>query len=271
MPKDIGGNLQQRGPGGGQQRGPGGGSLRGGKRLRNIERSARDKGRKKGEGKPSSSGKGGKGGKGGGNFSNYKDDPLRKDIEGKISGQISGLLSGEIGSFTDEKVALLKQQVQQTARSEEKRLMRDSNRDLIRRGIFRSGIAASANRKIGMATQRTVSKAYNEIRMKQIEAEYSDKMQALQMGQKWLDGLRSYEIGKEQIAATREATAARTALGYAGIAAGERNAKRAAGAARASLGLGYAQLELSREKFEHQKGMDVAGVLEASGNPVPTG
>lgn len=201
---------------------------------------------KKGEGDKKSSGGGGGGGKGAGG---YKGDPLRGEIEDKIRNQITGLLSGDIGSFTDEKVQLLKQQIQQTARAEEKRQISASNKDLIRRGIFRSGIAASANRKIGMATQRTITKAYNEVRMKQIEAEYTDKMNALQMGQKWLDSLRQYELGKEQIAATREATAARTSLGYAQIAAGERNAKRAAGAARASLGL-------AQSKFDWQMKMD---------------
>lgn len=234
-----------------------------------AKREARNKKKNKGKGGGGSGngggGGGGGGGKGLGKFSNYKEDPLRGKIEGQIRNQITGLLSGDIGSFTDEKVAILKQKVLQTARSEERRLLKSAQKDLIRRGVYRSGIAHRSHREITMSTQRTVSQAYNEIALKKVEAEYQDKMTALQMGQKWLDGLRQYELGKEQIAATREATAARTALGYAQIAAGERASKRSAGVARASLGFQKEQFAWQKERQQASDIMGYLGALKGGG------
>ena len=175
------------------------------------------------------------------------------DVERTIRNKFESILSGKEGSFTEERLALESQKLSEAAVSRKERLTKELDRDLIRRGVFNSGIGARSQREINLAVEKNKSNALRELKIKKLAADWSDKMNALGMAQKWLDSRRSYEIGKEQIAATRESTRARTALGYAQIAAGKENARTQAGAARAALGLNRERFTEDIRRYEESK------------------
>lgn len=175
------------------------------------------------------------------------------DVERDIRGEFEAILKGEKGSFTNERLSLERQKLKEKATRTEARLNKELDRDLIRRGIFRSGVAARNAREVKLQVASDLSSGERELRLRQLEAEFSDRMQALQMAQTWLDSRRRYELGKEQIAAQREATRAQIALGYAQIRSSERNAKRQAGVASASLGLQRENFNFNVRKYEESK------------------
>ena len=168
-------------------------------------------------------------------------------VEGLIKAQFEGILSGKYGSFTQEKENTLKAELQNKVRGSATNLKRQADADAIRRGILRSDIAAKKYRDIDTSMEQELSRGINQIKLARIDAEFADKMKALDLAQNWLNGKRQYEIGKEQIAAQREATAAQTALGYAQIAAQKEIAGQQAGVARAGIRLGERQFEFSQK------------------------
>jgi hypothetical protein len=201
-------------------------------------------------GPPSPTGGGGGGGAGGG----FGGQPTAygaggaggDSVEALIEKQFRGILSGEYGSFTQKKEDILLQQLRSEGRAKAAGLRAQADRDAVQRGIYRSDIALKRYREIDLEIEKQISDGEQKIRLARAEAEFNDKMKALDMAQKWLDSRRQYELGKEQIAAQREATAAQLSLGYAQIAASKEIAAMQAGAARAGV-------SLAREQFEFQK------------------
>lgn len=185
-----------------------------------------------------------------------KDTAAEREASGQsaedlIRKQWQGLISGKISSFTDERAAALKQELIENARGRERQELDASDVDLIRRGIYRSGIAARSARDIRRGTNRDIGIGEREIKLKQITAEFTDRMAGLQMAQAWLTSKRNYELGKESNEIRRAAIAASTALGYARIKSSEKIAARNAGIAAGNLGL-------ARESFEFNKGEAIA-------------
>jgi hypothetical protein len=168
--------------------------------------------------------------------------------EDLIREQWEGLISGKISSFGPERAAALKQELLENARGRERQELEAADIDMIRRGVFNTGMAARAARDIRRGTSRDISKGEREIKLKQIAAEFTDRMAGLQMAQNWLTSKRNYELGKERNEIAREQIRATMALGYAQIAASKQNARIAAGAARAGLGLAREQFEFAKSQ-----------------------
>lgn len=175
------------------------------------------------------------------------------DIENTIRRGFEDILQGKSSSFPEERFELEMQKLNEDSRATESRLNRELDRDLIRRGIFRSGIAARNQREVKLHVDSELSEAERQLKIEKLKAEFSDRMTALNLAQSWLDSRRRYEIGKEQIAAQREATRAQIALGYAQIAASKENARMSASAARAGLGLQREQFNESVRRYEESK------------------
>lgn len=175
------------------------------------------------------------------------------EVGGKMDTQIrenvEGILSGKIKRFTPE----LKERKKQTlftsimARKEAER--RGLESDISARGVSRGGVMARGQTELRQTALQAYGEGINQMEIEEIMAEFDDRNAALDRAQKWLDSRRSYELQKEQIQAQREATAAQISLGYAQIAAGERNAKRAASAARAGLGLSRDRFAFEKQKY----------------------
>lgn len=175
------------------------------------------------------------------------------DIENIVNRSWMDILQGKSGRYSPERVAAEKQELWSTEKGRERQLLERMNRDAIARGVARGGLAHRDTRTIALETASRISAGERQIKMAQIQAEFEDKMAALNMAQKSLDSRRQYELGKEQIAAQREATRAHTALGYAQIAAQKEIARRQAGIAASRLGFDREQFEWSKEKYEESK------------------
>lgn len=199
-------------------------------------------------------GGGGAAGAGGGpGFDVRHSEQKGEDIEGTINTWWRDILSGKKGRYSPERVQMEKQKLWETEKGRESQLLERMNRDAVSRGIARSGLAHRGARQIALETASRISAGEREIKMQQVIAEWEDKMAALQMAQKSLDSRRQYELGKEQIAATREATRARTALGYAQIKAQKEIAGRQAGIAAARLGFDREQFDFAKQRYNESK------------------
>ncbi len=198
-------------------------------------------------------GGGGGGGRGGGGavtdtgFDIGASQTKGLDVDSVVKKWFTGILDGTIGSFTDEKEALLTAELVEAGNRKKTQLQARERTRGISRGLFRSGLQLQAEREIDIGIEQEKSAGIRQVKMARIQAEFTDKMGALGMAQQWLDSRRRYELGKEQIQASREATRAQISLGYAQIAAGKENARLSAGRAGAALGLQREQFEFSKQ------------------------
>jgi len=168
------------------------------------------------------------------------------EVETDIRETLGQLKSGEISSMSKEQADLLKQNLAQSARRRGESTIKQLDRDLIRRGIYRSGIANRNARNVRLQIESEISMGEREIEVKRLAAQFTDKMLYLDKSQTWLRDRHNYELGKEQIAAQREATSAQYAVGMASVEAQRYGARLSAGAARANLGF-------AKERFEWEK------------------
>ncbi len=168
------------------------------------------------------------------------------EVETEIRETLGKLKSGEISSMSKEQSDLMKQNLAQSARSRGESTIKSLNRDLVRRGIYRSGIAGRNMREVRLRVEADISAGEREIEIKRLAAEFTDKMAWLDRSQKWLSDRHAYELGKEQIAAQREATSASYAVGMASVEAQRYSARLSAGAAGA-------RLAFSKEQFKWQQ------------------
>jgi hypothetical protein len=175
-----------------------------------------------------------------------KDSPETQKVEGEILETLGQMRSGEISSMSKEQADLLKQDLAQNARSRGEATLKTLNRDLVRRGIFRSGIANKNAREVRLSVDREIATGERDIEMKRLAAEYTDKMAWLDKSQAWLTQKRNYDLGKEQLAVQREGIRAQYAVGMAGVEAQRYGARLSAGAAGA-------RLKFDKEQFKYQK------------------
>lgn len=170
------------------------------------------------------------------------------DVDSVVQKWFTSILDGSVGSFTKEKEALMVSDITEAANQKKIQLKQQEQQRGISRGLFRSGLQLQAERDIDLAMEQEKSQGIRQVKLARLQAEFTDKMSALQLAQSWLDSKRRYELGKEQIQATREATRAQIGLGYAQIAAQKEIAQMQAGRAGAALAL-------DRERFEFSKQM----------------
>lgn len=168
------------------------------------------------------------------------------EVETEIRDVLGQLKSGDISSMSKEQADLMKQNLAQSARARGEATIKKLDRDLVRRGIYRSGIAGRNAREVRLRTEADISAGEREIEIKRLTAQFTDKMAWLDKSQTWLRDRHNYELGKEQIAAQREATSASYAVGMASVEAQRYSARLSAGAARANLGF-------AQERFKWEK------------------
>jgi hypothetical protein len=90
--------------------------------------------------------------------------------------------------------------------------------DLISRGIFRSGIAASGMSSIDRGASAEYSKGVADIETKKALSDFQNRLAALTAAQQWLDSKRNYLVQRESNSIQREIGLAQIKLGYAKIA-----------------------------------------------------
>lgn len=158
----------------------------------------------------------------------------------KLRDKAEALMDGTDGRFSDERVSMMKDQMFESTIGRVKKEVRAMDGGLVRRGMFRSGISARAEKDIRTDAMRNYSRGVKDIMLKKMDAEFEDKMRGMQMVQTWLSQKQNYDLGKErnviareQIAATSAASRLSAQVSREGIAASRANA-RAALADRAS-------------------------------------
>jgi hypothetical protein len=139
-----------------------------------------------------------------------------------IWGELSNILGGKSTRFTPEVMANLDSNAREasiaTARGSEDAVRQDA----LRRGVFQSPQVTSEIGNIERSANSDYSRAANQNRIQKVNADFEDKMGALDRAQKWLDSQRDYIVRLDMTAAQREAALANIRLGYARIAAEER-------------------------------------------------
>lgn len=173
----------------------------------------------------------------------------RGAIEKTVESEIGKMLSGESSSMPRELVDEKKRELATGARIREEAAVERINRDAVRRGIFRSGIAARGAREAHLSTEAEISRGERQIEVEKMVADHQDKLKAIQMSETWLNNLRQYELGKERNEIAREQIRATLALGYAQIAASKENARIAASAGRAMAGLAQEKWNFEKEHY----------------------
>lgn len=159
----------------------------------------------------------------GGGFSGFSSSSSRPDTSSPLDPMmekvIADILSGKSTRYSPEAVAAMKAQALEAREGNYKTGTDEMNRDLIKRGLFRSGIAAEGAAGLRRSVSATYSKALQSIQAEKAKADFEDRMAALQRAQQFLDSKRSYELGKEKNSIDRDMGESQLALGYARLEA----------------------------------------------------
>jgi hypothetical protein len=99
--------------------------------------------------------------------------------------------------------------------------------DLARRGVARSGVGAEASRLIRQNAANQVSATSAQLTQSKIEADYQDKVTAIQQALDHVNSLRSYTLQSQSNAYQRDAQMANIRLAYDQIANAMREAREA--------------------------------------------
>lgn len=183
-----------------------------------------------------------------------------QDVEGLIKEGFQDILSGKKGSFSDETFANLKQALFESTRGQAKASQNEALRTAALTGTFRSPATQRVMRDIDTSARSQFTQGVRELMIEKAKAEWSDRMQGLQMAQQWLQQRQSYVLGKAQIAATLESARiqASATVRAASISAGAtRDAARAgAGAARAGIAENARQFDAEMAFRKEQANLD---------------
>jgi hypothetical protein len=131
------------------------------------------------------------------------------------------VLEGPGTRYTPEIMEMLRGKSHAAGETAKERGMRSYQEEALKRGgagMFRSPYLSGGIRDIIMESEAEESKRNFEFEVKKINADFEDKMSALEAAQKWLDSARDAEIRRElgDIEIRRITETSR--LGYAQIA-----------------------------------------------------
>lgn len=157
-------------------------------------------------------GRGGAGGGGGTTKPNFTDPALAQS--GYLWSVIEKMLGGP-SRYTPEVMSSLMGGIKTGAERAAANQTEESNADLASRGIARSTVAAEAQRGIRANVYDQVLEGRNQINRAKIDADYQDKLAALQAAQQWIDSLRNFVAQSNATQAQKEAAMANITLGYA--------------------------------------------------------
>ena len=189
------------------------------------------------------------GGGGGGANNSGSALPLDTSTDANVDKQIregfEGILDGSKSRYSDERVKLMKDEMFESTMGQVKSQIRGADASAARRGLFRSGIAARTETDLRREGLKSFSKGVREIMIKKMDAEFQDRMQALNLANTYLNNKRQYALGVERNAIAREQISAQMAI------ASMQNETARAGIAAAN-GRARAALDFQKEAFTEQ-------------------
>lgn len=127
-----------------------------------------------------------------------------QDMDSLIKQNLQDRLNGQGGPYTPEMMSMLKGKLFDEVQGQIKRGEQNLYSDAARRGIFRSGVTSKAVRDVQNEGIRAYSSGVRDLIIKKMMADYEDKQKAMDLGMKWLDSKRNYELGLERNAIARD-------------------------------------------------------------------
>lgn len=136
---------------------------------------------------------------------------------GAIWDNLVPIMNGTQTRFSPEVMAQMDSAAKMAATGQAHAGVDNLRQDAIRRGVGRSPDRGIADVQRG-ATQ-SYTQAVNQNRITKANADFEDRMRALDASEKWLGQMQQYTLGLDTNAADREKAIANIALGYARIQA----------------------------------------------------
>lgn len=142
------------------------------------------------------------------------------DLAAQMEAVLKGGLSGANSRYNSGAMQGLLASIKQNVESQRKTQQRQATENAVGRGLGRSQAVAGANeRAINSAAGQSFTSQYSKVLQDKIDADYQDKMGALDRAQKNLDSLRDEMYRRDMSAIQQQQFKANLDLAYANIQA----------------------------------------------------
>jgi hypothetical protein len=141
------------------------------------------------------------------------------DLASMMEQVLKTSLSGEGSRYNPKAMQGLLAAIKQNVESQRKTQVRQAGESAAARGMSRSGYAGVNEAKINAAAGQSFTGAYSDVLKAKIDADYQDKMGALDRSQKYLDSLRDEMYRRDMSAIQQQQFKANLDLAYANIRA----------------------------------------------------
>ncbi len=134
-----------------------------------------------------------------------------------IWGHLERQMSGEDARYTPEVLAQLNAQARMDSTGAARASSQNLRQDAVQRGVGRSPIRALGD--VQRQAVHSYTQASNQNRVRAAEANFEDRVGAIDRAERWLGQMQQYVMGLDATQADREKAIANIALGYARIQA----------------------------------------------------
>lgn len=200
----------------------------------------------------------------------YHADPaVGAELNELLKTNIMDRLAGKNPSYSKEILALQKQKLFESTSGAQLRGRMALYADAARRGIFKSGVTSKNVLRIEREGLKAYTSGVRDLLIEKARSDHKDMLEAVQGAQIWLNGLRQYELGREQNSVAREAIKAQIEAAHIQARATMAAASMAASASRyaADQGLAGARAAAGAAKFATMAGLYSRSNLTNAGQP----
>jgi hypothetical protein len=190
-------------------------------------------------------GGGGRGGAGGGSASGFSGRGSGGDIETMLQDALKGMLSGET-RYTPEVMQGILAKVKAQNEGSIRRQQEEARNEAAGRGMGRAGRSGARIADIRRGAESAFTGQYADLLTKKVDADYQDKVAAMDRAQKYIDSLKLEMYRKDMTALQREQLRAQIAMAEANLRAQRENLQTSIQGQKDLLGaqFGYNQLGL---------------------------
>lgn len=140
-----------------------------------------------------------------------------RGMSGTIADQLQAIIKGGQTRFSPAVLEALKSNLRRSSDAATNRAISANNDEAVALGGRQGALDKEAmDARIAGASQ--YSAGVQDIMVQKANADFEDRMSALDRGQKWLDNMRQYELGLDQNSIERDRLRASLTLGYARLA-----------------------------------------------------
>ena len=135
----------------------------------------------------------------------------------QLQDALSKILAGEDLPWNADQIGRTKQELFETVQGRKKAALGNIDRDAVRRGIYRSGIAAEQAGETERQASSTYAQGSRAVDSQAVTENYQARMAGMDRAQKYLDSLREYWLKRDANDIARQSALAQIQLGYARI------------------------------------------------------